>query len=119
MLRNNFPKYPISGLMNYGDGRIDNFHFFIDFWAENMDDVVASVREFLDKEGYSDVPLPTGERLLWDYLIPNDNGDFSSFIWHPITIEQSHYSTNAVRLTIYNEQHERHVESWKILCSEG
>ncbi len=113
MIRNNFPKERES----YEGGTSDGWCYHIDFWGENNDQVLNAVRNFLNKEGYEDIPLPlTAERLWWDYLRPKTEG---KFVWHPIIIYQSVYKTNAIELHIYKENHPEHKELWDYLLSKS
>ena len=105
MIKNDFPKERES----YKDGTSDGWCYHIDFWADTDEEVLKSVRDFLNEEGYADVPLPTVERLWLDYLKPV-NG--ARYVWHPIIIYASEYKTTALELHIYNESHEEHKTLW-------
>ena len=114
MIKNNFPK----NMEEYKGGKSDGWCFRIDLWAETENKVIEMIKEFLNNEGYSDIPIPKAERLWWDYLRPDSNGIEGSFIWYPIQIYQNSYKKNAVSLFIYNENHPEHQKLWNDICKD-
>ncbi|MBP9119672.1 MAG: hypothetical protein KBF59_02285 [Ignavibacterium sp.] len=109
MIKKEFPK---TGKVK--EGTSDGWQFRIDFWDDSgKPTLVKTLREFLDSEGYDEIPLPPNdERLFWDYLRPNEDEKIREFIWHPVIIRPSVYKENAVELYIYNENFPDHKKMW-------
>ena len=84
------------------------------FDGDTEEESFDNLRKFLQENGFGDIPMPQNARRLWfDYLRPDDNGNFVRFIWHPIIISQSEYHKNGLVLSIYNEQIEDHLKLWE------
>lgn len=92
----------------------DDWMYQTSFDGETKEESFLSLKDFLIKEGLIDIPLPANaRRLWWDYLRPDDNGNFGSFIWHPIIVSQSHYQPTGLMLSVYDENFENHFELWE------
>jgi hypothetical protein len=78
----------------------NNWDFRLDFWDDSgAPTIVSSIREFLDENGYSEIPLPeSDERLFWDFFRPTKNDFVRNYIWHPIIIRPSAYMENGAEL---------------------
>lgn len=112
MIKDNFPKERES----YQGGTSDGWCYHIDIWADNDEQLIKAVRDFLNEQGYTDVPLPkTAERLWWDYLKETSGG---KFVWHPIIIYPSAYKEFAIELHIYNESYPQHLNLWKSILDK-
>lgn len=93
---------------------IHEWVFQTTFDGETEDESYFNLRIFLIKEGFGDIPLPSSaRRLWWDYIKPDDDGNFGSFVWHPIKIGQNVYQENGLILAIYNEDFPSHMELWE------
>ena len=63
----------------------DGWMYQTGFDGETEEETFHKLKEFLKKEGFEDITLPaSARRLWWDYLIADEEGNFGSFIWHPI-----------------------------------
>ena len=111
MISKNFPKKEGHIEGGYSDG----YKFQIDFLGEDDEQSINMLRAFLDKHGYKDIPLPTAERLWWDYMQPDSFGNLGSFVWHPIVITPSRYGQHALALFIFDVEHSDHQETWNLM----
>ena len=92
------------------DGWVCSFAFD----GENEDESFSKLRSFLENEGFGDIPLPpSARRLFWDYLKPDDDGNFGTYVWHPIKIGIDWYQVNGLILGIYNEDCPDHMALWE------
>ncbi|MCB9197530.1 MAG: hypothetical protein H6600_03665 [Flavobacteriales bacterium] len=84
------------------------------FDGKTEEESYLNLRVFLIKNGYGDIPLPvSARRLWWDYIKPDENGNFGSFVWHPIKITQHVYHLNGLHLMIFNEEYPDHMALWE------
>ena len=84
------------------------------FNGDTEEESYMNLRVFLLKEGFGDIPLPQyARRVWWDYIRPDEDGNFGSFIWHPIKITQHFYQSNGLHLMIYNEDYPNHMAMWE------
>ena len=68
----------------------------------------------MKNEGLNDIPLPpSARRLWWDYMKPDNDGNFGSYVWHPIKIGPDPYQLNGLILAIYNEDDPDHMAFWE------
>ena len=90
------------------------------FNGETQEESYMNLRNFLFLHGFGDIPLPpSARRLWWDYIKPNDNGDYGEFVWYPIRITQHVYQENGLHLIIYNEDFPNHMALWEGRTIEG
>ena len=90
-------------------------HLFIAAFNEDTEEqCFFKVKQFLKENWITEIPLPANaRRLWWDYIQPDENGNFGSFVWHPIKITQDHYQENGLILSIYNEDYPHHMDIWE------
>jgi hypothetical protein len=97
----------------------DGWLFETAFNGDTCDESYMNLRVFLLKEGFGDIPLPpNARRLWWDYIKPDEDGNFGSFVWHPIKITQHVYQENGLHLMIFNEDYPDHMKLWERTYSE-
>ena len=111
MIRNNFPKKEGHIEGGYSDGS----RFQHDFIGETDEESLMMLRQFLDEQGFEDIPLPIAERLWWDYFQPDSHGNLGCFVWHPIIVAPSSYGNNGLALYIYNVESPEHYELWNLM----
>lgn len=84
------------------------------FNGDSEEESFRNLKRFLVNNGYEDIPLPkSARRLWWDYLKPDDDGNFGHFKWYPITISQEEWTINGLILQIHNEEHPDHIKFWE------
>ena len=64
MIRKNFPKKEGHIEGGYSDGS----RFQHDFIGETDEESLMMLRQFLDEQGFEDIPLPIAERLCWSQI---------------------------------------------------
>ena len=88
-LRDHFPPYGSEALGGHSDGLV----YTTAFAGTSLDATLAMVRQFLDEEGYADVPIPrTGAEMLC-FLHPEHGR-------HPHLFERPDYAHDPVRLVL-------------------
>ena len=51
------------------------------FDGKTVEESLLKLKEFLKTEGLGDIPIPeTARRLWWDYLRPDEDGNFGRFL---------------------------------------
>jgi hypothetical protein len=92
----------------------DEWLFETTFDGDTEEESYLNLRIFLLKIGFGDIPLPpNARRLWWDYIKPDEDGNFGSFVWHPIKITQDAYQINGLHLMIFNEDYPHHIDLWE------
>jgi hypothetical protein len=92
----------------------DQWTFIEVFDGNTVEESFSKLKKFLKENWVTEIPLPvSARRLLWDYLKPDVNGNYGSFVWHPIKINQNPYQMNGLFLTIYNEDFPNHMALWE------
>lgn len=92
----------------------DEHIFFTSFNEDTEEECFSRVKQFLKENWVTEIPLPaSARRLWWDYIKPDQEGNFGTFVWHPIIIGQDPYQENGLFLTIYNEDYPDHMAIWE------
>ncbi len=111
-LRNNFPE---AG-SNYLEGTSDGWEYRTVFAGSTLQKTYEMVCQFLEEEGYDDVPLPRDAEELLRFRIPMRNrqmllfGD-NGYVHNPIKIlfPKDMRQKRALTLCIYNEEDPEHL----------
>ena len=88
-LRKSFPPYGSQVLGGESDGVV----YRTAFAGTNMDATLEMVRQFLDEEGYADVPIPSHAEEMLAFLHPESGR-------HPSLFERPDYAHSPVRLIL-------------------
>jgi hypothetical protein len=111
MIKTNFPKK--EG--HYEGGYSNGYMFQIDFIGKSDEESITMLRLFLDNHGFQDIPLPSAERLWWDYFQPDSFGNRGCFVWHPIVIAPSKFGYHGLTLFIFDIDNHEHLERWNLM----
>jgi hypothetical protein len=92
----------------------DEWMFLAVFNGETEEQSFSKLKQFLKENWVTEIPLPaSARRLWWDYIKPDEDGNFGSFVWHPVKIDQDAYQQNGLILTICNEDYPDHMALWE------
>lgn len=112
MLRTNFPK---AG-EEYLGGESDGWEYKTSFTGTTINDAFKMLRQFLEEEGYENIPLPKdGKELLFfknpprqqQLLLFNERGYFHNPI--KIFFPNGKKKENTLILCVYNENDKKHL----------
>lgn len=84
---------------------------------ENYDgDIFSDLLEFLKKEGYGDIPIPSLQKDTdtWTHKMvePGSGCGWDAYVCHPIIIYCNSDLPFSYDLTVHNEQHPLHSSNW-------
>ncbi len=88
-LRDNFPPFGSQALGGNSNGLV----YTTAFAGSSMAASLVMVRQFLDEEGYADVPIPRSAEEMLSFLQPEQGR-------HPHLFERPDYAHNPVRLVL-------------------
>jgi len=111
-LRDDFP--PAGS--DYMGGECDGYEYKTVFWGATLELTFAMVRQFLQEEGYPDIPLPKNAAELALFRLPARNGQLilfedNGYVHNPIKIlfPLDRRKKNTLILCVYNEADKQHL----------
>ncbi len=108
-------EFPPAG-SDYEGGTSDGWEYKVTFAGSTLAYSFEMIRQFLEEEGYGDVPLPASAKELLLFRIPTRNRqilmfDDNGYVHNPIKIlfPISGRKKSLLTLFIYNEQSPEHL----------
>ncbi|MBK6606089.1 MAG: hypothetical protein IPO06_06295 [Leptospiraceae bacterium] len=98
LFRYNFPKEGVDGFDGYTYTKI--------FGGDSLDEAYDKLKEFLENNGYADIPVPNDTDELY-LLFGSDEEE--SYKHNPISISFSPYNKTEIWLTLHNEEFPNHL----------
>ena len=98
LFRYNFPKEGVDGFDGYTYTKI--------FGGDSLDEAYDKLKEFLENNGYADIPVPNDTDELY-LLFGSDEEE--SYKHNPISISFSPYNKTEIWLTLHNEDYPNHL----------
>ncbi len=111
-LRRRFPEAGAEGL----DGQSDGYEYRTIFAGSSLENSLQMVREFLQEEGYAEVPLPRNAEELLRFRLPTRNKQIlmfedNGYVHNPVKIlfPLDGRKKNVLILCLYNEDDPNHL----------
>ncbi len=108
-------EFPLEG-SNYEGGKSDGWQYQVAFSGTNLQASYDMLRDFLQQEGYEDVPLPLYAPDLLLFRLPTKRGQIllfgdNGYVHNPIKIlfKSDETKPKTLILCIFNEQAPQHL----------
>ncbi|MCG8330551.1 MAG: hypothetical protein MI974_22840 [Chitinophagales bacterium] len=107
--------FPPAG-SDYLGGDSDGYEYSTIFSGSNLEATYNMVRQFLEEEGYADIPLPRDAQELLHFRLPTRNKQIlmfedNGYVHNPVKIlfPQDRRKRTTLILCVYNETDPQHL----------